>query len=361
MIYYSNGIKYYMKGMKRDSKKLETHLVCWTIYISYEILVAGVMNGRFSSIYYYCLFYFLNIGLFYLHANIAMPKIINQSNNFKRFSLLTATVVLEMAAYLLLTIVFSQLLDILHIRKSTFELNWRFFAGSSWRGILFLLAGTGYYSMMSHIRRNKELMEKRIEMERLKSDLVSLQSDFLRSQINPHLLFNTLNFVRYAAKQKPKDSEDAILRLSEIMSYAMEKDIDGYVPIEREIRQAQNIIQLNNLRFGEKLQLEFIVDIHGKGVMIMPIILLTLIENIFKHGSLLLPTHPARIVVRSDSQGLSILTSNRPKRTRLKELESYGSGLKNIELRLNSFLPARHHFYYGMENDSFVVRLNIAN
>lgn len=348
-----------MKGIRENRKTIRTHVVCWLVYIVYEVLVAGAMNGRFSSFYYYLFFYLLNTGLFYFHALYVMPNSFGRQKTLARIPVFVVLLALELSIFLLVTVLFSYVLEALHARRSPLILDWKFFAGSSWRAVLFLLAGSGYYFLMGYIRRQRQEIEELKEIQRLRLELVNLRHDFLRSQINPHLLFNTLNFVRYASKYRPEDSEDAILRLAEIMNFAIEKDIEGYIPLVREIRQVENIIQLNQLRFDGGLQVDFNVSLHDPNVMVLPILLLTLVENVFKHGNVRAASDPARILVRSSESNLSFYTSNLPRRMGKNASQSSGKGLENVQARLESAFPGRHDFSYGMEGRHFVVQLLI--
>jgi len=349
-----------MKGIRDKGKTIRKHVKWWSLYIVYEILVAGVMNGRFSSFYYYLFFYLLNVGLFYFHALYVMPASFEKQKKLARIPAFVGFLAFEITVFLMLTVLISYGLEAIHARSVPLVLDRKFFVGSFWRGVFFLLVGSGYYFLMDDIRRKRREVEKLMEIQQLRLKLVNLRHDFLRSQINPHLLFNTLNFIRHASKYRPEESEDAIQRLAEIMNFAIEKDIEGYIPLLREIRQVENVIRLNQLRFEGNLHVDFNVNLHDPNVMVVPILLLTLVENVFKHGNVRDSSDPAQILVRSNERKLSFYTSNLPKRRGRNATESPGTGLENILERLESTFPGRYDFKYGMEGGHFVVQLVIS-
>lgn len=153
-------------------------------------------------------------------------------------------------------------------------------------------------------------MARALAMEQLNAKLIRTERDFLRAQINPHLLFNMLNFVRYASKRKPEQVDDAIVGLSELMHFAMEKTANGLIPIKQELAQIENIIKLNQMRFGGKLSISFEAELEDEEAQLIPIILLTLVENVFKHGDLMDATDPAKITFHGNNDGFIFTTSN---------------------------------------------------
>lgn len=206
-------------------------------------------------------------------------------------------------------------------------------------------------------------MQEAIEIERLNLELTKAQIDFLRSQINPHLLFNTLNFVKYAAKNQPDQADEAIIRLSEIMTFAMEKSSgkDGFVELEQELKQIENIIRLNQLRFGNRLYVNYRTELERKHILILPIVLLTLVENLFKHGDLTNKEHPGEIMVKSHINGLEFSTCNLPKRGGLYAHRAESTGLENVISRLELTYGDRHIFTYGQQGEYYRTRLFVYN
>ncbi|OWK68797.1 sensor histidine kinase [Pedobacter sp. AJM] len=339
-IYYSNRPIYYMKIEMEDKKIINTHLICWGVYISYEIILAALMKGQFSSVYYYILFYALNISLFYTHAIFVMPNFLP---NVMRIWYFVFLLFLEIGIYFLLTILFSHILNLLRGQQSPDQLSWIYYVGSFYRATLFIIFGSGYYFLLTFLKRNNDEMRKAVEIERLQLRLVTLERDFLRSQINPHLFFNTLNFVKYAARNDATLAEEAILRLSEIMSFALDKNMDAHGLLLAETKQAENIIRLNQMRFADKLKINFKISGFDPQTRTLPLILLTLVENVFKHGDLSAESNEALIEVGVNQNIIHYRTRNLSA-TRSALMVSTKKGLDNISSRLQSIYPGEHTF-----------------
>ncbi|AZA54535.1 sensor histidine kinase [Chryseobacterium sp. G0201] len=206
--------------------------------------------------------------------------------------------------------------------------------GSSvlWVFIRYSILGFGYYFAIEGIKYQKRL--RLIEKEKHEAEYA-----FLRAQINPHFLNNTLNF--FYAKSLPLSEKlaDGIMTLSEIMRYSLEVDKDDKTAlIDDEIAHIRNVITINQLRFNHKLQIDF--QIHGEtnSVRIIPLILITIVENILKHGDCDNKLNPVKVNldVSAKDGTINLKTYNRKKKGP-KELSS-GIGMENIQKRL------KHHY-----------------
>lgn len=190
-----------------------------------------------------------------------------------------------------------------------------------------LLSFSLFYFRQS-IKREKEL--KLIEKEKLDTE-----NAFLRAQINPHFLNNTLNF--FFAKSLPLSQElaDGIMTLSEIMRYSLEIDKDDHMTlIDEEIGHINNVIKINQLRFNHKLQIDFKIEGSTKNVRVIPLILITVVENILKHGNCTDKNYPVKIFLNiNEDDGYVYLNTYNLKKKGPKELSS-GIGLNNIKKRL---------------------------
>jgi LytS/YehU family sensor histidine kinase len=158
--------------------------------------------------------------------------------------------------------------------------------------------------------------------------------NFLKAQINPHFLHNTLNFLY--AKSLPYSTElsEGILTLSDIMRYALSEGNanDGQTLLKDEIEHVRNVIKINQLRFSNNLNVQF--NVHGvvNGWTIIPFVLITLVENAFKHGDLKNTESPIIVNLDIESDRIFFFCKNK-KKSGPKEL-STGIGLENIKKRL---------------------------
>jgi two-component system LytT family sensor kinase len=330
-------------------------VICWSVFISYEISITYILNGHFSPLLSYLLFYILNISIFYIHSLYILPfAIAGKAGTIWKLPLL---IILEIAIYVTVALVASNIVSrhsLLHI-----SFTWKMFAATVWRGIYFMLYGTGYFFLLSHIYKTIKIYNKAIEIERLKNQLLISQKDFLRAQINPHLLFNTLNFIKYASKRRPEDSDEAILILSDIMSFSLDENNTEYLPLSQELKQIENIIRLNQLRYQNQLAITYEADIQDQNLYVIPIVLLTLTENIFKHGNLLTSESPGNITIFASKHHLKFCSSNLSAKTGSLSIVKKNRGLKNIQARLSTYYPEKHQFTYEMNGGRFEVNLSI--
>ena len=219
-----------------------------------------------------------------------------------------------------------------------------------------MLYGTGYYFLIRYNQKKERTLTQAIENEKLENNLLRAEQDFLRAQINPHLLFNSLNFIRYAIRKRPAEADDAIMRLSGMMGFALETT-NGMIPLSRELEQIDNLIALNQLRFNNMLCLNYSTDVHDPETPTIPIILLTLVENVFKHGNLRNEESPAFIKIQSTPAYLLFESSNLA--IEHNSVKSNKTGIQNISLRLDQFYKNQYRFSHELHENSYKVALKI--
>ncbi len=221
-------------------------------------------------------------------------------------------------------------------------------------GVSLLIA---YISNLREGQKQRKILEAQklqLEVEKSEANL-----NFLKAQINPHFLHNTLNFLY--AKSLPYSSElsEGILTLSDIMRYALSEGNarEGKAPMKDEIEHVRNVIKINQLRFSNKLNVSFEVAGVVEGAMIIPFVLITLVENAFKHGDLQKQEHPIGIKLNVDGNKISFYCRNK-KKTGPKEL-STGVGLENIRKRLDLAYGDKYKFAVKDEAEFYTTELII--
>lgn len=336
-------------------KTTRIHIICWSVFIIYEIIIAGIALGYFPFTRY-IFFYFLNVGLFYFHSTFLLRYVTPKSLvNLWR---IPTFILFELIVYLLISAFVTMLINkfIYQQPLSLGFITHQYISSAVFRAIQFMLYGTGYYFLINYIRKREKSLTQDVENEKLKNDVLRAEQDFLRAQINPHLLFNTLSFIKYAAKKKPEEADEAVMRLSGIMGFALENNCETIL-VTREMEQVENIIRLNQLRYNHTLNINYVKNLRNDQATIIPIVLLTLVENIFKHGNLLEKEYPAELLIESDHDHLLIRTSNLPNRN--GNVISTHKGLANIRLRMDQFYNSNYHFSYGMDVNLFKVEIKI--
>jgi len=220
--------------------------------------------------------------------------------------------------------------------------------------ISFLFAYFTY--MRESIKQRRILEAQKLQLE---AQISQANFNFLKAQINPHFLHNTLNFLY--AKSLPYSSElsEGILTLSDIMRYALTKgnQKDGKAPLKDEIEHVHNVIKISQLRYSNQLKVNFEVSGDVNEALIIPFVLITLVENAFMHGDLKSHDHPIDIKLDVKGNLLYFYCRNR-KRTGPKQL-STGIGLGNIKNRLDLAYAGKYNFKVKDEPEFYTTELTI--
>ena len=229
--------------------------------------------------------------------------------------------------------------------------------------VVFTLMHVGVGVLVAYLRflrderkQRKILEEQKMQLELEKS---SANLNFLKAQINPHFLHNTLNFLYAKSLPYSPELSEGILTLSDIMRYALSEGNakDGKAPLKDEIEHVWNVIKINQLRFSNKLNVDFQVNGVVNGTTIIPFALITIVENAFKHGDLKNEEYPIRIRLDIDEERLRFYCTNR-KKAGPKEL-STGVGLDNIKKRLELAYGTRYRFDIRDEAETYTSELTI--
>jgi len=200
-----------------------------------------------------------------------------------------------------------------------------------------------------------EQKNKEIENEKLKTEL-----SFLKSQINPHFLFNTLNNIYSLAADGSKHTAEAVMKLSSIMRYVLTEAKNDEVPVEKEIHFIRHYIELQKLRLTEKSPVDFSIDGDPVGKKISPLLFLPFVENAFKYGISTRELSPIIIVMQlQQDQIIFNIKNNKHKSSLLRSAENTGIGINNSRRRLELL----YHNKYVLDitnNDSvYIVNLKI--
>ncbi|MCF0074880.1 sensor histidine kinase [Dyadobacter sp. CY261] len=204
-----------------------------------------------------------------------------------------------------------------------------------------------------------EWVHKGRERIMLEKEKTEAELKALKHQINPHFLFNSLSFIYGKVIKLDKETADSVLMLANIMRYALGKNtrIDGTVNIMDELEHLKNVIEINQRRHSHQLNIRYDEQIDDQSTSIVPLVLITLVENAFKHGDLHDPAHPLRIRIETCVDELTFNISNK-KGKGLREL-SNGVGLHNIGQQLNLTYGNRSEFLIEDSKTHFNVSLKI--
>ncbi|RZL15412.1 MAG: sensor histidine kinase, partial [Pedobacter sp.] len=217
--------------------------------------------------------------------------------------------------------------------------------------IFIMIVGLG--SAMQSMRQS-QLFEKRALVA--EAEKASAELSFLKAQINPHFLYNTLNNIYTLCLIDSNIAAESIMKLSNIMRYVTDQSEADFVPLQDEIDCISDFIALQKLRLGKKVTLNYTVEGDSINHKITPLLLMTFIENAFKYG---LSNHlEALIDIRINIDKHRINFSSENQIFEHKELQTRkGIGIENTKKRLNLLYPGSHDLKIARDNGTFKVLL----
>jgi sensor histidine kinase YesM len=194
--------------------------------------------------------------------------------------------------------------------------------------------------------------------EQLERENAESRLSLLRSQVNPHFLFNTLNNISALARINAEATSDALQRLSEIMRYMMHDASEAWVPMDKEIGFIRDYIRLQELRMPGPGSIELKITGHGTPLNIPPMMMIPFIENAFKHGRKDAgpPAVTIGIMIRPSKVTLQVMNWKKQGHTRL-EADHSGIGTENVKKRLQLLLPGRHDLSITEHDEQYKVTL----
>ena len=336
------------------------HIFFWICFLALPLLLGPnsasnnprEIDRHFQWNMFFVVFGLFNIPLFYFNTEFLLRKILK-----KRGVLI----------YIILLVI--SLLVMLWFHEELFKWFFPEMAnGGGQRGngfrrgtslriifqLLFIVAIGISYRFLSDNMTDQEV-KKEEENERLKSEL-----SFLRSQISPHFMFNVLNSIVSLSRRKPEMVEPVVIKLSELMRYMIYETSDSKVSIDKEFSYLESYIELQRLRFGNDIKIDFKHNLSSSPSSIEPMLLIPFVENAFKHGVGMVQNPSIDIELNDDKKSLFFSVRNQVSKqnSEIKD-ESSGIGLANVRRRLELLYPDQHELKIDEKEDSYLVELTI--
>jgi LytS/YehU family sensor histidine kinase len=323
------------------------HIFFWLFVLALYVIFFGRKNNNYVQTFFFVgllmpvtIFttYFLN---YYLVPNYLMKERYTYFATYFIYALI-GSLFLEMLISVLTFIVIAEL-NIHDMSPASIDL---FFLLASLLMVVFFAMGI---KMLLHWKKSKE------DYQKLMLDKIETELKFLKVQLNPHFLFNTLNNLYYLTTQKSDRAPQAILQLSEILDYVLHQGKSMLVPLENELKQVDNYIALELLRYEDRIQIDKSIEGDITAKQIGPMMLITLIENAFKHG-VMKTTRRAwiKIEIACLPERTEISISNNGRDAK----QGSGIGLDNLRSQLEHLYPQKHSLQINTDKpDEFVVKL----
>ncbi len=326
------------------------HLAFWAFVLALPFLLApapmppGAPKVQYQQVFtvtqFFAIFAFINIPFFYLNSEILIPKIFQKKGIW---AYLLAAIGLIISIFL-----FNTLIAIVFFKNQYVPRT-----GPTFQLLFFLAISTAYRLISDNLK--SEQAKKDQETEKLKSEL-----SFLRSQISPHFIFNVLNSIVSLSRRKPERVEPVVVKLSDLMRYMLYESDDTKVAIEREVQYLRAYIELQQLRFGDDIKINFHDRHLAESQSIEPMLLIPFVENAFKHGVGMIQNPTIDIDLHTEKNRLIFEVKNKVNR-QFREVkdEASGIGLANVKRRLELLYPDNHQLTIKDEADFYLIKLVI--
>jgi two-component system, LytTR family, sensor kinase len=333
------------------------HLMFWVIYVVFF----GLLYGSYIDDYYNAFMVELvelpfKMGLVYFNMYYLMPKFLLKKRylEFGVYLLLLTGAIAGLMQYVLLPFLIHPVFCPTTCTLDNLTL-YRFIKNIVNINYLVVISATVVLlrNWYQHQQSTRTLSQDKLEAE-LK---------FLKGQIHPHFLFNTLNSLYSLTLKKSDNAPEMVLKLSGLMDYMLYDANAAKVPLEKELNYIHNYIDLEKMRYGSRVDISFTETGTIAGTNIAPMMLLPFVENAFKHGvSTETENAWVRIDVKVQHSKLSLRVENckqgeKAERT-AKEMAS-GIGLKNVQRRLELLYKDAYSLEIEDEPDVYAVHLEL--
>lgn len=334
------------------AQKFMLHTMVWIFLI---ILFTAVASGGFSgSVGFYTYFVglsLLNVFLFYIHLYFLIPISLDK----RKFFWWMAGCVVLILTFIAIKYGFKfyvfKLSDLKIIRNRE-EIPF----SDSDQNIISIFITNGFFVFLSTVYKfTVDWFFNEKEKSELEKQSLTAELAFLKSQINPHFLFNSLNNIYSLAYLKSDATPDAILRLSEILRYMLYESNDNRVSLEKEITYLKSFIDLQKLRFRGNAYVVLEVEGHINNQFIVPLVLISFVENAFKHGLATDKENPIHINISVFENKMLFTIKN--KKIKANKDQTGGIGMVNVKRRLDLTYPEKYKLTIENREDEYYSEL----
>ncbi|TXD84536.1 histidine kinase [Subsaximicrobium wynnwilliamsii] len=336
-------------------KRTLRHILFWSLILLFFTSIFGVGNTFEMNVFYFSLFLMpVTIGATYVSIYKLLPDYLISKRYFL-FGLYSIYALI----ILVLTAVFSIFFALAYLTNFKFEKMTVLSKSSVFIIIsicLVVIVVSAFKLLKLNLKQSKNSAELEAKILEARLKLKEQELKYLKMQIHPHFLFNTLNSIYGLALKKAEQTPDMILKLSNLLDYLLYQTEKPLVAITEEIDHIKDYISLEKMRFNDTLRVTMDVKLKSEHMTTAPMLLLPFIENSFKHGSL------KDGVLKID---IDIKVANEVLYFRIKNsisdhtLAQGGIGLENIKKRLDLLYPNKHELSIVTTDDNFEVYLEL--
>ncbi|MDB5264017.1 MAG: putative signal transduction histidine kinase [Adhaeribacter sp.] len=350
--------------------RLSRHVLFWSACVIFFTLIYGsrpgptTENGTYTIVNNYLVSF--AEAIFFLPAHMLLSYIIMYGliPHFL-FKEKYADFLLLLIASLLLEALASNILTVLVIVPFREYLGWPVPSSQFYYAMLAgLRGGSTVAGFAGFIKLSKCWYQKNERAQELEREKLKAELQLLKAQIHPHFLFNTLNNLYSLALTQSGQAPEVVLKLAGLLRYMLYECNVTQVPLVKEIKLIQDYIQLEELRYGDRLDLS--VNITGclEGKIIAPLMLLPFLENSFKHGAseeLDQAWISLDLTIQGNKLKFKLINAVPPSPLFISppEMAAHGIGLENVKKRLELIYPGRYELKTMLEDETYLVSLTL--
>lgn len=225
---------------------------------------------------------------------------------------------------------------------------------ATWKGAL---SGTAFVVGIHYIKQWYLKEQRNLQLQKENTEA---QLQLLTAQVHPHFLFNSLNNIYSQALNESPKSSNMIMGLSDLLRYILYEGRKPLVPLDKELQMILEYINLEKIRYGNKLDLHYLVTDKTTGIYIAPLLLLPFIENCFKHGASTLLKDPwINLTIEVKNATLVMKLMNGKKNANVISQNKKGIGINNVRQRLELLYKDKYDLQIREEEDVFIVDLKV--
>ncbi|MDO7852811.1 sensor histidine kinase [Hymenobacter convexus] len=338
------------------NKVIRWHILGWLLYSSYE--VAGKFLEHSNTplrmkLWFALSFVLVRLVVFYVCYLLLYPRFLRAERTVALGAALGSVVVFYMGLRAFIEeVIYPAVLGFHNYTIDgplTYKIGY-YFGDNLYFVVPVIVVSAAIWATQTALRRERENRQLRAEKR-------AAEAAFLKTQINPHFLYNTLNMLFSMAYPVAKPVANAILKLSELMRYMLHDTPDGLVDLEKEIDYLRNYLALYRLRFPDSFHVDFTVTGDPVGRRVAPLVLIPFVENAIKHGVLDDPENPVHIRLNIEGKQLQFEVENQ--RSDDNKDTTTGIGLPNLRRRLELLYPERHALQVAAEDGQFTTSLRL--
>ena len=343
------------KSVLKILKKIPLHLIFWFVVLFFFSSFFSVGSKNENFIFWFStILSIITIVSSYVFVYYLIPDFLI-ARKYKKFILYTFYAGVFIVCAVLMTVVFGFVFFYNLEFKQMPALTKN--SGVILVCVLLIIALASAFKILKDTYKSLD-EKKTLENQFLQTQLQLKEQElrFLKMQIHPHFLFNTLNTLYGLSLKKSEKAPEMILKLSNLLDYILYQVDKPLVLLKDEINHIEDYISLEKSRFQDSLKIMFNKKIIDDKLEIAPMLLLPFVENAFKHGAQIDGIVNVLISLKVDENELNFTVKNS---AISKENSKKGIGLDNIKKRLEMFYPAQHFLEVLQEEKVFIVNFKI--